>query len=489
VVARDTFTGTNGTLLTAHVPDVSPSAMWVQQEGTTASLSSGWTAAGTSADYGIATLQTGAADGSVLVDVTSSSAAPFTGVVFRVVDKNRLLLLRYAGNASAGLLGLFRRVNGSFELIEQVTITPMAAGTSHRLGAQLSGSRVQVMWDGVMVFERTVTDYTTATQHGVIWHSDDKTARFDNFVVTASGTGPAPPPPVNAAPVVSGPSNQTHVRGTSVSVPIVATDPEGAALQYGASGVPAGVSVNTSTGVLSGTLNTAGTYAVTVTASDGTTTSTRAFTWTVTTPAPAPPPPAPAPPPPAPAPGVVARDTFTGASGTMLTTHTPDLSTGGMWVQMEGATGSLDSGLLAAGPGAGYGVATLQTGAANGTVRADVSSSNGAAYAGIVFRAVDSNRMLLLRYTGNSEVGMLGLFRRINGNFTLVQQMNVAPAATGTTHRLEARFTGSSVQAVWDGVVVFQQTVTDYATATQHGVLWHSDDRLARFDEFVVTSN
>jgi hypothetical protein len=49
----------------------------------------------------------------------------------------------------------------------------------------LSGYQVQAMWDGAVVFTRSVNEYQTATQHGLLWHSDDPYAYFDNFTVTA----------------------------------------------------------------------------------------------------------------------------------------------------------------------------------------------------------------------------------------------------------------------------------------------------------------
>jgi hypothetical protein len=484
VVVRDTFTGANGTPLTSHALDVSPSSIWLQREGATANLMNGRGAeVASNSGYGLATVQSGASDGSVTVDMLSNGGAPFAGIVFRVVDANRLLLLRYAGNWSTGYLGLFRRVNGAFELIHQVTVSPATPGTTHRLGVQLTGDQVQAMWDGSVVFTRTVSDYQTATHHGLAWHSDDPYAYFDNFVVTGSGTVSTPPPPtVNAPPVITGPANQSNTTGSDVSVSIVASDPEGTSLQYGASGLPAGVSVNTSTGVMSGTLTaSAGTYTVATTASDGTSTATRSFTWTVT---------APSSPAPSPSPsGVVVRDTFTGA-GTPLSAHQPDVSaTGATWTQLEGATAWIGNGRVAElMSNSGYGMAAVNAGASDGSVTVDMLSNSGTLFAGIVFRVVDANRGLLLRYTGNWTTGYIGLFRRVNGAFELIHQVSVSPAIPGTTHKLGVQLTGNQVQAMWDGSVVFTRTVNDYQTATQHGLLWHSEDPYAYFDNFTVTA-
>jgi DUF971 family protein len=89
-------------------------------------------------------------------------------------------------------------------------------------------------------------------------------------------------------PVVTAPANQTNNTGDTVSgVTVTATDADGDTLTFGASGLPAGLSINSTTGVISGTLTTAsaGIFTVTVTASDGFNTGSATFQWTVTNPA------------------------------------------------------------------------------------------------------------------------------------------------------------------------------------------------------------
>jgi hypothetical protein len=73
--------------------------------------------------------------------------------------------------------------------------------------------------------------------------------------------------------------------GTAASVQVHATDSaSGQTLTYSASGLPAGLSINSGTGLISGTPTTAGTSSVTVTAADGTgATGSASFTWTVST--------------------------------------------------------------------------------------------------------------------------------------------------------------------------------------------------------------
>jgi hypothetical protein len=82
---------------------------------------------------------------------------------------------------------------------------------------------------------------------------------------------------------VTNPGNQTGTVGTAVSLQINATDSaSGQTLTYSATGLPAGLSISSSTGLITGTPTTAGSNSVTVTATDTTGASGSAsFTWTI----------------------------------------------------------------------------------------------------------------------------------------------------------------------------------------------------------------
>ncbi|MEV0537126.1 M4 family metallopeptidase [Kitasatospora sp. NPDC050463] len=81
---------------------------------------------------------------------------------------------------------------------------------------------------------------------------------------------------------VTSPGNQSTKVGTAVSLSIKANGGT-APLTYSATGLPAGLSINASTGLISGTPTTVGTSSVTVTAKDSAAkTGTASFTWTVT---------------------------------------------------------------------------------------------------------------------------------------------------------------------------------------------------------------
>jgi YVTN family beta-propeller protein len=87
-------------------------------------------------------------------------------------------------------------------------------------------------------------------------------------------------------PTLANPGNQSTIVGAAASIQLVASDPNGDALGYGASGLPPGVTINASTGLINGTPSTAGNYNVVVAASDGLNSASQSFVWSVTDPAP-----------------------------------------------------------------------------------------------------------------------------------------------------------------------------------------------------------
>ncbi|WUV84872.1 M4 family metallopeptidase [Streptomyces sp. NBC_01476] len=82
---------------------------------------------------------------------------------------------------------------------------------------------------------------------------------------------------------VTKPANQSTQVNTAASLQIQASSTNSGALTYSATGLPAGLSINASTGLISGTPTATGTSSVTVTVKDSTNaTGSASFTWTVT---------------------------------------------------------------------------------------------------------------------------------------------------------------------------------------------------------------
>jgi len=88
---------------------------------------------------------------------------------------------------------------------------------------------------------------------------------------------------IGSGPSLTHPGNQTNARGESVSLALSATDPDSDPITFGAFGLPPGLTVNPTTGIITGTPTTAGTFNASVTATDGTATSTQTFVWTIVT--------------------------------------------------------------------------------------------------------------------------------------------------------------------------------------------------------------
>ncbi|GAA5201292.1 hypothetical protein GCM10023322_80990 [Rugosimonospora acidiphila] len=80
---------------------------------------------------------------------------------------------------------------------------------------------------------------------------------------------------------ISNPGNQTGRVGSAASLQIQAGDSSGRTLTYRATGLPAGLTIGASTGLISGTPTTATTATVTVTATDGSASASTTFTWTI----------------------------------------------------------------------------------------------------------------------------------------------------------------------------------------------------------------
>lgn len=90
----------------------------------------------------------------------------------------------------------------------------------------------------------------------------------------------APPPPPPAGVTVTNPGNQFNYVWDSVSLQMHASGGTGT-YAWSATGLPTGLVLNSSTGLITGNVRTVGTYTTTLTATSGGQTGSTSFTWYV----------------------------------------------------------------------------------------------------------------------------------------------------------------------------------------------------------------
>jgi YVTN family beta-propeller protein len=87
-------------------------------------------------------------------------------------------------------------------------------------------------------------------------------------------------------PTITSPGNQSHNTGVAVDLQVAASDPNGDALSYTATGLPPGLSIDVAAGRITGAPTTVGSFNVVVGVSDGVNSANVGFTWSVTAGAP-----------------------------------------------------------------------------------------------------------------------------------------------------------------------------------------------------------
>jgi endo-1,4-beta-xylanase len=187
-----------------------------------------------------------------------------------------------AGNAAGTFMGTVSSNGGTYDIYEHQQVNqPSIQGTA--TFEQYLAIRTSPTTSGTITFSNFVNAWAS---HGM----DLGTMNYQILATEAFGggsgsdsvtLGSSTPPPTNTV-TVTNPGSQSGTVGTAESVQVHATDSAGAALTYSASGLPAGLSINSSTGVISGTPTASGSSSVTVTATDGTgATGSTTFTWSV----------------------------------------------------------------------------------------------------------------------------------------------------------------------------------------------------------------
>ncbi|MCT9007079.1 M4 family metallopeptidase [Streptomyces rhizosphaerihabitans] len=186
--------------------------------------------------------------------------------------------------------------NHMFYLLSEGSGTKVINGTTYTSstsdGVAVAGigraAALQIWYKALTTYMTSTTNYAgarTAALSAATALYGSSSAQYagvaNAFAGIAVGSHVTPP---TSGVTVTNPGSQASTVGTAVSLQISASSTNTGSLTYAASGLPAGLSISSSTGAITGTPTTAGTYSTTVTVTDSTgATGTASFTWTVST--------------------------------------------------------------------------------------------------------------------------------------------------------------------------------------------------------------
>ncbi len=177
------------------------------------------------------------------------ASEPFTHNDFYVTkQKNEE---KFASHNPSGAKNLAEFVNG--ESINNRDIVVWAGVTFYHMPRSEDAPHMDAHWSHIKIVPRD-------------WHDSNP---------LASSTL------VNTPPAISLPDNQITQQGSSVNLAIEAVDVDGDSLTYSATGLPNGLQINSSSGLITGNATTAGSYNTTVTVNDGNDSSSIQFSWLV----------------------------------------------------------------------------------------------------------------------------------------------------------------------------------------------------------------
>jgi len=214
-------------------------------------------------------------------DVAAQTAISLSGGAFSATIPARSLVTYVINpSSSAGNTIIIKNPGnqtGTVGVPVDVPISVTDSSSTASLSVSMTGLPAGLEWN-TSTSAITGTP-TTAGTSSVTITASDSTGASASAVFTWT-INPGTPPAV----IVTNPGAQSSLVGTPVALQIQASDSSsGQTLTYSATGLPTGLSINSATGLISGTPTTAGTFSVTVTVTDSTGASgSAAFTWTVT---------------------------------------------------------------------------------------------------------------------------------------------------------------------------------------------------------------
>ncbi len=186
----DNFTGTNGTLLTAHTPDIDSSGNgWTVLQGTEPTLDGSGMVVFDAAD--VIPAFEAMSDGVVSCVVDPSNDGTSSGPIFRMQDALNYLTIFFRG--SDGLTRLRIRSAGSYNTPVSYTLSGYVPGTPVTIKVKYAGTSIKVDVNGVVdAIDTTRTEFQTETWVGF---RSSATHKLDQF-----GFDPLPVPQAAITP-------------------------------------------------------------------------------------------------------------------------------------------------------------------------------------------------------------------------------------------------------------------------------------------------
>lgn len=185
VIAQDTFTDLDGTLITSHAPEVGPgwTVVRIASSGTIETVDIQGNALRFTSHSDAVVMDLGEADVTVTADWTPAAAVDNrNSVVFRYVDANNFWIFNVREPDAD--VNIYESSAGSLTLRGSAAKT-FAEGTTYALKVVTSGATVTCSVDGVeTVSYGSAAAHQTATKHGLGRNGGANETRMDNFEVT-----------------------------------------------------------------------------------------------------------------------------------------------------------------------------------------------------------------------------------------------------------------------------------------------------------------
>lgn len=124
---------------------------------------------------------------------------------------------------------------------------------------------------------------------------------------------------------------------------------------------------------------------------------------------------------------------------------------------------------------------------ADGTLSTTIATFGNDFGSGLAFRATDSSNYLGLMVNSANGNGQLDLHKRVAGTRTTILQTSLGAVTAGSV--IDVVMSGTSVSVKVNGTqVIAPQTVTDFSTGRNHGLLGVSDGKLTSFARVAFTA-